>query len=293
LSVGLRNFLLDCEMNPKMDLLESEFGTKGFGVMIKLYQYILGKSYFVKWDMDVGLTFCRKWCPDVGINLVSEVVDCALRRGIFDKPLFEQYGILTSKRIQESYLFGAKRFKRVELLYEYLHPSICTFLEIVNISGRIVSKKMENVCILPPIEKKRIELNRTEEEKAPPLQEIPPSSFSYGEAKCLYEQYAPTYFKAEYAEENVDTDYRNGQAFESAKSDERDPLAEESFIELLKRAEKAEYLKTRKNIGLRQIIEWRGSIMAGKYDTLFKKEGGDSGNKRAEPHIPEHLKKRI
>lgn len=38
--VGLDYFELDCHMDEKIELIEAEFGLKGFAVIVKLYQSI-------------------------------------------------------------------------------------------------------------------------------------------------------------------------------------------------------------------------------------------------------------
>ncbi len=55
-----------------------------------------------------------------GGNAVSEIVEASIKRGIFDKDMFERYGILTSKGIQLRYLKAVDRRKQVKIKKQYL-----------------------------------------------------------------------------------------------------------------------------------------------------------------------------
>ena len=144
---GITSFPLEVDLNDKFKLLEAEYGSKGFAVLIKLFQHIYSKGYYATWNIDVGCLFMRERCPDMGWQFVSEVVSCAVKRGIFDKPLYEKYGILTSETIQETYFFATQRRKTVEVEKNYLLPIAYKFIGNVNISYKNVSKNAENVNI--------------------------------------------------------------------------------------------------------------------------------------------------
>lgn len=116
---GLDYFPLDCNMDDNVRLVEAEFGVKGFAVVIKLYQKIYGdKGYFTTWDDDVRLLFADSL--RLSDNLVSEVVNRCITRGIFDQLLYDKYGILTSRGIQERYYEVAKRRNKRKLVAKYI-----------------------------------------------------------------------------------------------------------------------------------------------------------------------------
>lgn len=59
--VGLDYFELDCHMDEKFELIEAEFGLKGFAIVIKLYQSIyLGFGYYCEWTPDISLLWARR-----------------------------------------------------------------------------------------------------------------------------------------------------------------------------------------------------------------------------------------
>lgn len=121
---GVNYFPLDVHLDDNIKLIEAEYGLKGFAVIIKLYQKIYGtEGYFCDWSSEVALLFSRE--VGMGRNVVSEIIEKALNRGIFNKKLYDRYHILTSKGIQERYFTIVKRRKSVNVKNEYLLVS-CT-----------------------------------------------------------------------------------------------------------------------------------------------------------------------
>lgn len=116
---GVNYFPLDVHLDNKFKLLEAEFGYKAFAVIIKLFQKIYGEEgYFCYWDSEVLLLFSHE--IGLGCNCVSEIIEKAVLRGIFNKDLYEKYNILTSRGIQERYFTIVKRRKSVEVESKYL-----------------------------------------------------------------------------------------------------------------------------------------------------------------------------
>lgn len=142
--VGLDWFALDVAMDTKVELLEAEFGLKGFAVFVKLLQRIYGENgYYCEWDEEVELLFSRR--INEGRSFVSEVVRTAIRRGIFDEDKFKNYGILTSRGIQERFLNAVERRKQVDVKNEYLLVHNASDFKNANIIGINVNINTENV----------------------------------------------------------------------------------------------------------------------------------------------------
>lgn len=118
LKSGIDYFPLDTTLDVKFDLIEAEFGLTGFAVVVKLFQKIYGEQgYYCEWTEEVALLFSRK-CG--GGNVVSEIVSAAIKRGIFDKDMYDKYSILTSKGIQQRYFEAVNRRVCVKVKSEYL-----------------------------------------------------------------------------------------------------------------------------------------------------------------------------
>lgn len=118
---GLDFFSFDCVLDDKLRLIEAEFGSKGFTVVVKLWQKIYrDKGYYCEWNDDLMLLFATDEVTDCGVNLVNEIVLACIRRHIFSKELYEKYHILTSRGIQKRYAMATAERKRVDWKKEYL-----------------------------------------------------------------------------------------------------------------------------------------------------------------------------
>ena len=141
---GIEYFSLDVYLDDKFALIEAEFGLTGFAVVVKLFQKIYGqRGYYCEWNEDVALLFSRQ--NGVGGNVVSEIIKSALKRGIFDKNLYDKFGVLTSKGIQKRYLEATKRRLKVDIKSQYLLINTAQKYKNVNILSENVYIEDENV----------------------------------------------------------------------------------------------------------------------------------------------------
>lgn len=116
---GINYFPLDVHLDDKFELIEAEFGLTGFAVVVKIFQKIYGsQGYYCEWTNDVALLFSKN--IGLGCSAVSEIVRASIKRGIFDKTLYDKYSVLTSKGIQTRYFEVVNRRKKVEVKKEYL-----------------------------------------------------------------------------------------------------------------------------------------------------------------------------
>lgn len=115
---GLSYFPLDVALDTKFQLIEAEFGLKGFALVVKLLQKIYGEQgYYCEWTDEVELLFASK--SGVGGDFVSELIKGCVKRGFFDEEMLNKYGILTSRGIQRRYV-EAKRGSISKIEKEYL-----------------------------------------------------------------------------------------------------------------------------------------------------------------------------
>lgn len=142
---GLDYFSMDVHLDDKFQLIEAEFGLKGFAVVVKLFQKIYGGlGYYCEWNDEVSLLFRSKL--GLGGNDVSEIVSAAVRRGIFDERLLKTYRILTSSGIQKRYFEATERRKHVQAIEEYLLLDISNLPPNVCIKSINVDINSENAC---------------------------------------------------------------------------------------------------------------------------------------------------
>lgn len=145
---GLDYFTLDCNMNDKIKLIEAEFGIKAFAIIVKLYQKIYSeRGYYCEWNEDVALLFIASLGGNSGVSksLIDVILAASIRRGIFSEELYERYGILTSKRIQEQYFDAVYRREKVEVEKEYLLVKVSKNMVIVNNNSINVDINSQNV----------------------------------------------------------------------------------------------------------------------------------------------------
>ncbi|MDE7445822.1 MAG: DUF4373 domain-containing protein [Lachnospiraceae bacterium] len=104
----------------KIDKLLDAQGWIGFSIYFYLCQKAFGSDgYFYKWGFDDCASTARKMGGGIGSGTVRETVGYCLQIGLFDKRLFEGWGVLTSKGIQRSY-WAVARLRRDKSVYKKL-----------------------------------------------------------------------------------------------------------------------------------------------------------------------------
>ena len=167
---GINYFPLNVHLDDKFELIEAEFGLKGFAIVVKLFQKIYGQQgYYCEWTEDVALLFGKN--VGLGGDAVSEIVRAAIKRGIFDSELYDKYQILTSRGIQERYFEAVSRRKEVEVRKEYLLIKVDQIYKNVRILNENVdiSSKNVNISEQKKVEESKVKEKRVEERKLPCL----------------------------------------------------------------------------------------------------------------------------
>lgn len=144
---GLDYFELDCHMDEKVRMIQAEFGLKGFAVVVLLFMEIYGgHGYYMRWDEDGLLLFALKIGSAGGDkNLIADIVNACIKRGIFSNELYEKYGILTSSGIQKRYINATSRREEVNLKKEYLLIDVVRKKVSANRNSENVDRNSENV----------------------------------------------------------------------------------------------------------------------------------------------------
>ena len=111
---GIKYFPFSSSLEQKYKFIKAQFGLKGLAIVVLVLQQIYGdEGYYCEWSQDVALLFADE--NSVGHNVVSEVIEEALRRGIFDKDLYDKYGVLSSVEIQEIFFEATRRRKNLKI----------------------------------------------------------------------------------------------------------------------------------------------------------------------------------
>ena len=120
---GIGYFSFDTDFfhaDKKVKLIKSEFGSKGVTILIyALCAIYSDKGYYAEWGEDD----CYLWSEDLGCdcspNLIGEVINRCVKRGIFDEEVFNVSGVLTSHGIQIRFLKAASKRERIKIIKEY------------------------------------------------------------------------------------------------------------------------------------------------------------------------------
>jgi hypothetical protein len=86
-------------------MIIAEFKYKGELLFTKLCGWIYKTNgYYTEWNEDVQLRFLRRYdyCG-FSVSFINEVVPRLIKWGLFDKTVFDSFGILTSSRIQKTW----------------------------------------------------------------------------------------------------------------------------------------------------------------------------------------------
>jgi hypothetical protein len=138
---GIEYFPMNADIihNPKIKLVVAEFGSRTtWAVLLPLYCKIYReKGYWIDWaDEDSKMLFAQDDCK-LELSTVNEVVQGCIRRSLFDKGVFDVFGVLTSDRIQSNYYEATARRKKVEFVEEFM------------VKNNDVNVKRDNVNIIP------------------------------------------------------------------------------------------------------------------------------------------------
>ncbi|MDR0676584.1 MAG: DUF4373 domain-containing protein [Elusimicrobiota bacterium] len=142
IKTGLDYFPLDINLDSKIELFEAEYGLQGFGFIIKIFQKIYKNGYYIKWDED-ELSLTSKQV-NVSNNSINAYIKTAIKRDIFDKNLYERYGILTSKGIQKRFFLIVNRRKKIEIKKEYILIELKDYKN-VNVSNNSINVSNNSV----------------------------------------------------------------------------------------------------------------------------------------------------
>ncbi|RKT01064.1 Lin1244/Lin1753 domain-containing protein [Chryseobacterium defluvii] len=163
LKIGLDYFPLNTNIDSddKIQLVESEFGSKGFAVIIKLYCKIYAdKGYYYDWTEKEKLLFAKRTGESVG--LVDEIVKRSVKWGLFEESVFNQFQILTSAAIQSRFLEAVNRRKNIEMFSEILLIDINDHENGINVNINSINdnnstqskvkeiKEKKNKGVVPP-----------------------------------------------------------------------------------------------------------------------------------------------
>jgi hypothetical protein len=137
---GIGYFPLDTDFfqDEKIQFVSARFGMKGEAITVRLLCKIYRNGYYVEFNDDTALLFAKSVGDGCQDSLVKDVVQELLKRGFFNKSIFERFGILTGRSIQNRYFEAVKRYKKVDAVREYLLVDVSEMIN-VNINSENVN----------------------------------------------------------------------------------------------------------------------------------------------------------
>jgi hypothetical protein len=104
---------VDLDQDDKLGMIVAEFKSKGELLFIKLCAWIYkNNGYYTEWNEDVQLRFLRRYdyCG-FSVSFLHEVVPRLIKWELFDRTVFDSLHILTSPRIQATWLDATRKRK--------------------------------------------------------------------------------------------------------------------------------------------------------------------------------------
>lgn len=137
---GINYFNLDVTFfhDIKIRKIRNACGNQSIAILIYLLCTIYEEQgYYMRWDEDIRFLVA----DDLGAkeSAVQDVVDKACAVGFFENEMFEEYKVLTSKRIQENYKLAAKQKKDGSIDPNYQLPKVSNHDNGVSNDGNSVS----------------------------------------------------------------------------------------------------------------------------------------------------------
>ncbi len=122
----------------KIDKLLEAQGWYGFDIYFYLCMRAMGSNgYYYKWCYDDCASTARKMGGGISAGTVKEAVDYCFQIGLFNRVLFDEWGVLTSRGIQRSYwlVLRTRRSRRVYKELWLLEKEECEGLVFVPINS--------------------------------------------------------------------------------------------------------------------------------------------------------------
>lgn len=182
------------DSDTKIDKLLDAQGWVGFSIYFYLCQRAFGgEGYFYRWGFDDCASTARKMGCGIGSGTIREVVGYCLQIDLFNKRVFDRWGVITSRGIQRSFwtVASGRRDRTVYKELWLLQKEECKgvvfvpFFEDMSESDdhSQTTDDHKSATNDPVVEKSKVEGNKEKGVAPPPEQAtFPPESF---EMQCV------------------------------------------------------------------------------------------------------------
>jgi len=118
--VNLQYFPLDVTFfeDHKVLMIEEEFGIKGGYIALRLMAMVYEQGYFIEWMNNQEVSIAKRVGNGITSALVVEVLKSCLKNNLFNKEIFTNKSILTSRGIQKRWLEVMELMRRKVIINE-------------------------------------------------------------------------------------------------------------------------------------------------------------------------------
>ena len=119
---GLFYFPMSCDFFAQKEILyiKAHFGAKGLYIVQRILCEIYSKNgYFTRLTDDDCIILQEEWGCQISAGLIQEVIAESVKRGFFNKSIFDKFGILTSEGIQRDYIRCKQKSDVIYIKEEY------------------------------------------------------------------------------------------------------------------------------------------------------------------------------
>ncbi len=132
---GLTYFPLDVNFlqDIKVKKIRNACHTVGITVLLSLLTSIYRDcGYYIEWDNDLSFLIADEF--GVSEGAVTETIMKALQVNFFDNEMFKNHKILTSRRIQRTFIKALERRKQIEMIAEFMVIDTKEYKNVILIS---------------------------------------------------------------------------------------------------------------------------------------------------------------
>jgi uncharacterized phage protein (TIGR02220 family) len=161
---GIDYFSHDVNMlnDRKMKLLKAKHGLMGYAIYLRLLELLYDeKGYYLHIDEEFNILFIDE--NNIDDNVYINVLNDCIKYNLFNKTMYENYNILTSRRIQLNYLSATERRKKIEMIESLV------LVEIINDNINLI-----NDDIYPQSKVKNSKVKNSKEDSSPVKNEEEP-----------------------------------------------------------------------------------------------------------------------
>lgn len=131
---GLDYFPIDLDImdEDSVAFVDAKYGVQAFGLLVRLLMRIYRNGYYMMWSEREQYLFAK----DINVNIdeTQTIVNEYINGGFFNKNLYKEYGILTSRGIQKRYLKACERRKKLPIIKEFFLINDDDEIKTVNVT---------------------------------------------------------------------------------------------------------------------------------------------------------------